>query len=450
MPILIFLIQLSEDGIKAGKSSYLSLLTCVFSGFLPIVGAMVISVPTLAYIWKGVLCFAILVGFITSLRYSRHNIHFLYSFILTIGFVVFPFIYFGNLIPTAYSNIPDFFDDHFPLNLLSFWGPLFLFGILMGYILVPRDKGTLEQNRQSNRPSTNRLDASFENRVKAIDAQNASLRNQVKKLNEVVDQLQLQALVAKYPSVDNKTESKIGSMLTQLKDDIAILKTHASQYRVTEINVDQETLVRELSHFLATPLATIDASCSALQSFPLKGKDQTKLSDYFQRILASVKMCNGILGTYKEIFAGGKIEDSQRLPDMIKSSFEIFCKRENKQLKLQLNIVDCYPDVPNYYLLSLLLPLLSNAVTAAKNNTVIELFENNGHIIVANTFKDVVDLVNLEIEGYSSKPDHRGMGLYTVRHLLARRKLGGLSYYKKDNRIYFDVPIITNNEQPTN
>lgn len=447
MPTLIYLIQLNEDGVQAGKTSYLAFLSCALSGLLPIVGSMVMSASTLNLIWKTSLGFACLVTFVSFFRFARYNKHFLVSFLITWGLAVLPFIYYGDLVPTSNTRIADYFDEHFPLALLSLWLPLFLFGLLMGYILVPR--GRVYSGTQN--PEKKSLERSVDNLVKNIETQNLALKSQVKKLNDAINLLQLQPLMAKYSQIDNKSDGKIGAMLAQLRDDMSILKSHANQFNVTEITTDQETLVRELSHFLATPLATIDASCKALQNIPLKGKEQVKLNDIFERILASVKMCNGIIGTYKEIFAGGNIEDSQKLQDMIRSAFDIFQRRENKQLKISINVKDHYQGISNYYVLSIILPLLSNAVTAAKVNTTIDVMENNGVIKVTNTYQEKIDLSNFEIEWYSSKPDHRGMGLYTVRHLLARRKLGGLNYCIKDNRIIFEfLIIISENEQSTN
>ena len=88
-------------------------------------------------------------------------------------------------------------------------------------------------------------------------------------------------------------------------------------------------------------------------------------------------------------------------------------------------------------------------MTAAKSSSTIEVIETDGVIRISNTFKEKVDISNFEKDGYSSKEggNHRGMGLFTVRHLLARRKLGGMNYYQRDNRIYFEIPIIVKDEK---
>ena len=113
-----------------------------------------------------------------------------------------------------------------------------------------------------------------------------------------------------------------------------------------------------------------------------------------------------------------------------------------KILKLKLQVNDSHQNISNYFIMSMILPIISNAVVAAKPNSTIEVIESDGLIRISNTFVGEVKVSNFEIEGYSSKGNgHRGMGLFTVRHLLARRKLGNMNYYLKDNRIYFEVPI---------
>lgn len=87
------------------------------------------------------------------------------------------------------------------------------------------------------------------------------------------------------------------------------------------------------------------------------------------------------------------------------------------------------------------MPLLSNAVTASKDSSTIELLESNGIIRISNTYQSDVDISLFETDGYSSKPDHYGLGLYTVRHLLASRRLGQMKCLKENNRIIIEIPI---------
>ena len=126
---------------------------------------------------------------------------------------------------------------------------------------------------------------------------------------------------------------------------------------------------------------------------------------------------------------------------MLYMGFLQFLNLHYNYLKLVLKVNDTHQNIRNYYIISLILPILSNAVTAAKPNTSIEVTENKGKIKITNTYEGAIDLTNFEKEGYSSKINHRGMGLYTVRHLLSRRELGELNYYLDGKRIVFEIPI---------
>lgn len=442
IPTLIVLAQISDEKDEAGPTSYLTLVTCVLSGLVPIVGIQVVDYSVVSIIWKVVIGLNLIISLVCCINYGKRNGHFIVSFILLLALSAFPFIYYGEIVPTEKSNISQYFDSTFPMSLLTFWGPLFLLGVLLGYVVTPKQK------KEVLLPSSNLVSEYTVERIAAdrlsrmLKTQEDALRDQVKTVNALVEQIQMQALLAKFPNSENKLDSKVGALLSRLIDDVAILKSHASQYEVNKINIDQEMLVRELTHFIATPLATIDASCKALQSMPLKGKEHARLVENFDRILSAVNICNGILSTYREIFAGGKIEGGHRLSELISSSFDIYKSSSGKELRLNMKVDDTHEGISNYYIMSMVLPLVSNAVVAAKPKTSIEVLEVNGMIRISNTFIQDVDVSNFEIEGYSSKGNgHRGMGLFTVKHLLARRKLGNLNYYKKDNRIYFEVPI---------
>lgn len=450
IPTLIVIAQVSDEKDEAGSSSYLTLITCVLSGLIPIVGNQVVTSSTTSLIWKIVLLLNLIVGFACCIRFGKRNKHFWAGFILTLALTILPYVIYGEIVPTEKSVIPQYFDSHFPMIFLTFWGPLFLFGILFGYVIAPKYKNYVSpwRNHVMNDFAINNYSVS-ESFTRMLKEQEVNMRNQMKAINALVEQIQMQALLAKYPKGEYKVDSKVGALLSRLIDDVAILKSHASQYEVNEINIDQEMLVRELTHFIATPLATIDASCKALQSLPLKGKEHAKLVDNFDRIVSAVNICNGILSTYREIFAGGKIEEGQRLSELIRSSFDVYMSNVGKNLKLNMKVNDSHEKVSNYYIMSMILPLVSNAVVAAKPNSSIEIMETDGLIRISNTYIGELNVSNFEKDGYSSKGDnHRGMGLFTVRHLLARRKLGNLNYYLKENRIYFEVPITTSsNEQ---
>lgn len=454
IPTLIFLAQVSDEQGEAGSSSYLPILTCILSGLIPIVGVQVVSETTVSIVWKIVLLMNLLIGLVYCIRYGIRYKHFIVSFLFTLIVSVSPFFVLGDNMSLPHSSLSDlsqYFDIQFPYSLIFLGAVLLIFGILIGYCLAPPKNKIITSFSGTNGPVMTIRDYEItQDLSNMMKEQEKNLKSQIKTIDALVEQIQMQALLAKYPSNESRIDSRVGALLSRLVDDVAILKSHASQYEVNEINVDQETLVRELTHFIATPLATIDASCKALQSMPLKGKEQAKLSNNFERILSAVNICNGILSTYREIFAGSKIDGVQRLSALVRSSFDVYNSTTGKKLKLKLQVNDNHQNISNYYIMSMILPIISNAVSAAKPNSTIEVIETGGIIRVSNTFVGEIKVSNFEIEGYSSKGDgHRGMGLFTVRHLLARRKLGNMNYYLKDNRIYFEIPINVANDEQT-
>lgn len=200
-------------------------------------------------------------------------------------------------------------------------------------------------------------------------------------------------------------------------------------------------LVRELTHFIATPLANIEANLDLLKTYFSSRKIDKNLSNYLERMKTGVTISKGILETYREIFLCSKRDDKCGLRELILNSFELYKERENKNLELNTNIQDTYHSYSNYFIMSLILPILSNAVTASHEKSTVELIESKGVIRISNTYVDEIDIDCLETDGFSSKPDHYGLGLYTVRHLLSTRRLGKLKCYKQGNRIYFEIPI---------
>lgn len=200
-------------------------------------------------------------------------------------------------------------------------------------------------------------------------------------------------------------------------------------------------LIREITHFIATPLASIEGNVELLGKTLSQKKADKNLVNYIDRIKTSLTICKGILETYREIYLCSKSDDKFGLRELIEETFELYREREHKKLVLNTNIQSSYPSYSNYFMMSLLLPILSNAVTASSENTTVELIESKGVVKISNTYVDDVDIDKMEVDGYSSKPEHYGLGLYTVRHLLSTRKLGKLKCYKQNNRVYFEIPI---------
>lgn len=443
-PALAFLIPLMDEKQNAGKMSYWLICSVLLSGLIPIIGQSIIDFHILVYIWKGYLGFVCLCSFISCIKYASRNIHFLFGTVLTLSISFFPFIYYGSFIPDSYTPLTSYLVGNYPISVITVCLPLIVTGVLVGYLLKPAYK-TRSVMHNGDSISYSRFDG-YEGIVRQnlkYDRLNSQLDGQINKLSSFIDQLGVNMLLAKYPGneVNRKTDKKSMALMSKLSDDLSYIKSHLYQYKVMDINDDQDVLVRELSHFMATPLATIDASIKNLLA-TVKTKNEDKLLENASRITSAVSICTGILSTYREIFAQGNAVNGGNLITMINSSFEVFNAKEGKKLKLQLHVKEKYDGISNYYVLSTVLPILSNAVTASRPDTTVEVKEKNGIVSISNTYEGNIDINNFDTDGYSSKEGHRGMGLFTVRHLLARRKLGTLTYSIQGNRVVFEIPII--------
>ena len=95
-----------------------------------------------------------------------------------------------------------------------------------------------------------------------------------------------------------------------------------------------------------------------------------------------------------------KSDDKFGLRELVNESFELYMNREKKKLDLHTNIQDSYSTYSNYFVMSLILPILSNAVTASSDGSTIELIERNGIVRVSNTYRGEIDVDCMETDGY--------------------------------------------------
>lgn len=171
--------------------------------------------------------------------------------------------------------------------------------------------------------------------------------------------------------------AKVDALLASQNDTKAVLASNTSNI----------LLIKEITHFIATPLASIESNCNLLMdTFNSNSKKNEQNLIWVRRILTAVSMCKGILETYREIYLSTKSDDTCGLKELVNSTFDLYKERDKKKLKLNTNIKDSYMSCSNYYMMSLIMPLLSNAVTASEDSSTIEIIESNGIIRISNTY----------------------------------------------------------------
>ena len=452
IPPFIFIVTFfNDDDDEAGGFCYLMPLTALMMGFFPIVGSLVINVEILSCIYwiAETVIFALL--FLITIFHVRRNPHYLFSLLLTLGVDAFMLLSHSTI--SLKHDLPFYgsFSFELPESLCSIWLPLFIISIVFALLLKRKETNFVHVSNDDVADKERKIDDSFsevlirksiENLSEKFSMQNEYMMSKMEHLFNLLNRINITTMSVGDKKNDKLYRPMLDSLQSLSAKVDALLASQNDTKAVLASNTSNILLIKEITHFIAKPLASIESNCNLLMdTFNSNSKKNEQNLIWVRRILTAVSMCKGILETYREIYLSTKSDDTCGLKELVNSTFDLYKERDKKKLKLNTNIKDSYMSCSNYYMMSLIMPLLSNAVTASEDSSTIEIIESNGIIRISNTYINDVDIALFEKDGYSSKPNHYGLGLYTVRHLLASRKLGKMKCQKENNRIIFEIPI---------
>ena len=436
-PAMIFYIAFfNDENDDAGDASYLMALSALLLGLVPVVGGNVLPIDILSlsfWIAEGIIGVTLFLIFIFHVKRTPH---YLFSTLLTLGILATLWFTHTNMRLKHYLPYYGNFSFAMPESLYSIWLPvaviLALFALMLrrkeiNYVEIPKENSSSKTVNVENSFGNVLMRKSIEELTERLAEQNDKIETHLAYLLNEINSVRIHNVLSDDKNTTPKFDRTMYECLQQLSSKVDALTDVSS--------------IREITHFIATPLASIEGNVELLGKTLSQKKADKNLVNYIDRIKTSLTICKGILETYREIYLCSKSDDKFGLRELIEETFELYREREHKKLVLNTNIQSSYPSYSNYFMMSLLLPILSNAVTASSENTTVELIESKGVVKISNTYVDDVDIDKMEVDGYSSKPEHYGLGLYTVRHLLSTRKLGKLKCYKQNNRVYFEIPI---------
>lgn len=205
-------------------------------------------------------------------------------------------------------------------------------------------------------------------------------------------------------------------------------------------------LIRDLNHFFATPFATIEANVEILNK--TKGIDNSNL----EKINNSIQLCKCIIETYRDCltFSNHSSNIISSLKDTFETAYNTYAERNHKTL-LPLdtdNIPEKFKSQNNHYIVTLILPLLENAIQAAPNDTEIKINFNESldTICISNSCETMPNLEDLNTPGYSSKENHKGTGIIIVKNLLSIKDRGILETTtdKENNKVIQTIKLNKN------
>lgn len=229
-------------------------------------------------------------------------------------------------------------------------------------------------------------------------------------------------------------------LIYNMSSDISRIKSILVDNVNSEDSHFDFSVIRELNHSLATPLSQIEVNCQLLKT-KVKGNSSNQLD----RIIQYVNFCRNTISAYKEILSSSVIGDSTDYSVSLHDSFIMYCEKHRKQnLTLNLNAEDNI-GISKNILMSLLSPLLENAVTASPDSKEIKLQVSQSDkmitIVLENECMIVPKIQDLKKGGFSSKKNHIGTGLETVRHFLVLLKGKELQIFIDKNIVKFIINI---------
>lgn len=192
---------------------------------------------------------------------------------------------------------------------------------------------------------------------------------------------------------------------------------------------DAGELIREINHGLNTPLAQIELSVTRASS----GAPELVSA------VNSIAMCRSVLAAYRDVASVMGQANSWDVNDLqatIRGAADVYAKQSTASRSINFQIRS--PPSPrtqlsNYYLLSLVLPLLQNAVDATPRGAAISctIDDVDGVIIaVRNAIGEggPIELSRLRESGYTTRGEgHSGLGLTSVDTLVSRIPGGRLA-----------------------
>lgn len=205
-----------------------------------------------------------------------------------------------------------------------------------------------------------------------------------------------------------------------------------------------ESLVREMSHSLNTPLSQIEIALSLLSenSDALPAEDQASL----QRAINSVAVCKAFIQAFRYVILAESddVEDVPRgaLADVLTSATTTQAAQREVDVVTRLPAqISEYEDA---FLLAVLIPLVENAIEASPSRDRVLVSSEEQHdrtVISVQNHLESPPPDSMFEPRFSTKPDHDGMGLVVVTRLLNSIPGARLAHGWSESTMTFQIEL---------
>jgi signal transduction histidine kinase len=202
------------------------------------------------------------------------------------------------------------------------------------------------------------------------------------------------------------------------------------------------SLIREISHSLNTPLAQIEASVLSLDRSAIR--DTAK----HDNILEGVRICKSFLAAFREVATLTRDVHAwspDSIAKAVRSASALYAHRAGKSPQVEVHVADSVPGYNNNYLMAVLLPLVENAMDAVKPDGSVKVTGAlRGDVYVIDVCNDGVTgelPEDIYENGFTTKHEHEGLGLATVRRLVASKRDARIGHKVDGSFVTFTVEL---------
>lgn len=298
-PATIFYIAFfNDENNDAGAASYLMPLSALLLGLIPVVGGNVLPVDilNLSFWIAGGIIGATL--FLIFIFHVKRNSHYLFSTLLTFG--ILGTLWFTHTNMRLKHDLPYYgnFSFAIPESLYSIWLPLAVilafFALMLrrkeiNYVEVPKDTKQTRTVNIENSFGNVLMRKSIEELTERLAEQNESIESHLQYLMFELNQFKSSSKEGNSNDTYTNNDKNVYEHLQQLSSKIdSLLDNEEIKSPVNNPSHSNIMLVRELTHFIATPLANIEANLDLLKTYFSSRKIDKNLSNYLERMKTGV------------------------------------------------------------------------------------------------------------------------------------------------------------------
>lgn len=412
--LLMFVSMILNMCVFGGKRSKRYPLFAVLSMLLNYVTFIflkdIMGIKSAIVVWQSLNCIPIIVLIASIIKKRKGNIIVdVISFVLSIGLFVLPFIYNWDK-DVDYSlkmeKIP--MSDTWLLSISCY--VFALVSLLALYVL-----GKMMKDKEDD---TNRY---------------ASINEEIRKLQDRQTFKEAYSNASDY-DMYRLVETLSSEIVSRIQQGNNLVVN--GDYVSNGLIIESREILSDIKHSMTTPLSQILTNCELI-----KGSQGNSENEYVERIEDITKLCLVIISSYVEQariskgFEDMDIRQGLKAMGLYKNEYH----KENVEIEYE-GLPESIEGYTNNQVLTLLQPLIQNAIYASPDDGKVKImYKSEDDNIVLKVVNKVAgtlpSLKELNTIGYSSKENHKGIGIQTIRNQLRLMDAKALSYQLDDDTI---------------